>query len=221
MPNVEDIAAAIRAKDVEAVQRILAEDPSLAHSRGPDGASMLLVAAYHGAAEVCGLLMSRGVRPNVWEASALGRVDLVRQDVGARPDLVRAYSHDGWTPLHLAAHFGQQGVGVFLLSKGADVHQRSLNALANTPLHAAVAGRQSGMVATLLAHKAEVDATYQGVTALWAAARGGDEASVRLLLSAGASLRFQDKEGRTPLAIAREHGHDRVARFLAAREASA
>lgn len=165
--------------------------------------------------------MDHGARPNVWEASALGRADLVREELAASPGLLEACSHDGWTPLHLAAHPGHEQTAALLPAPGAGVAARSRNGLANTPLQAAVAGRLARTTALLLAHRADADATYLGMTPLGVAAHNGDETIVRLLLEAGANEKFEDKEGRTPLAIAREKGHEAVARLLAERAPAA
>lgn len=215
MPSVDDVLAAIQAKDTPAIARMLEQDPSLAHGRRANGDSVLLLAAYHHAKPIVDLFLAKGARPNVWEAAAVGRLDRVRELVNSRPELLNAYSHDGWTPLHLAGHFGQKDVAAFLLSKGADVNARSKNALNNTPLHAAVAGSQRTVVAMLLQQGAEVDATYEeGRTALFVAAFVGDEGCARLLLQAKARKDIADKEGKTPAAIAKEKGHERVLRLL-------
>lgn len=47
---------------------------------------------------------------------------------------------NGWTPLHLAAHYGHSALVEVLISMGAQINARSENALGNTPLMAAIAG---------------------------------------------------------------------------------
>ncbi len=41
--------------------------------------------------------------------------------------------HNGWTPLHFAAHYGNLRMAEFLISKGADIHAR--DEFGWTPLH--------------------------------------------------------------------------------------
>lgn len=215
MPGVEEMVAAVKAKDLGLAERLLAQDPSLAHAKLVTGESMLLLAAYHHAKPLIELFLMRGARPNLWEAAAIGRLDRVRELLNANAASVNAQSHDGWTPLHLAAHFGQKEVAAYLLSKGAAVDARSTNALANTPLHAAVAGGQRTCVALLLQNGADPNATYlEGLAPLHVAASNGDDASARLLLGAKARPDPQGPEGKTPLDIAREKGHERVARLI-------
>lgn len=215
MPAVEEMVFAIKAKDEAAAKRLLDADASLAHARIASGESMLLLAAYLRADAIVALLLARGARPNVWEAAAVGRLDRLRELVNGDAKLLGARSHDGWTPLHLAAHFGQKEAAAFLLAKGADVHARSTNPLENTPLHAAIAGRQHTLVALLLQHGADPDAAYAGHgSALYVAAHGGDDASARLLLCAKARPDAPGADGKTPLQIARERGHEKVARLL-------
>jgi ankyrin repeat protein len=54
----------------------------------------------------------------------------------------------------------------------------------------------------------------RGQTALALAARAGDAAAVRRLLRAGASPFVVDRQGRSPLHMAAQHGHAQVARVL-------
>ncbi len=68
--------------------------------------------------------------------------------------LASALSPDGWTPLHLAAHFGKLDAVRILLNKGAPVNARSTNAMQNTPLHAAAAGRAAEVAKLLIDHGA-------------------------------------------------------------------
>ena len=45
--------------------------------------------------------------------------------IKASPSIVNECSKDGWTPLHLAAYFGQKEIASFLLESGADIHSRA------------------------------------------------------------------------------------------------
>lgn len=215
MPSVEDMVAAIKARDIGAAEKLLSQDPSLAHARTASGESMLLLAAYHQAKPLIELLLVRGARPNLFEAAAVGRLDRVRELLNANATSISAFSHDGWTPLHLAAHFGQKEIAAYLLSRGAPVEARAQNAIGNTPLHAAVAGGQRTCVALLLQHGADVHATYEnGLTALHVAAANGDDASARLLLTHKARPDARAADGRTPLDHAKEKRHERLVRLL-------
>ena len=114
---------------------------------------------------------------------------------------------DGWTPLHLAAHGGHGPAVDLLLASGADVGAVSANDLANTPLHAALAGAQdAGVVAALLAAGADPNATAGGgVRPLHLAASRGDEALAAALVAAGAVPAPMD-DGQTPADVAEARG---------------
>ncbi|MCJ2555334.1 MAG: ankyrin repeat domain-containing protein [Candidatus Thermoplasmatota archaeon] len=102
--------------------------------------------------------MRQGARPDVFEASALDLKDRLRELLWTDRTLVESYSFDGWTPLHLAAHFGSLDALRTLLSKGASHRALSHNSNGNQPLQAAAASRQGDAVAILLEVGADVDA---------------------------------------------------------------
>jgi len=144
----------------------------------------------------------------IWDAAQTGSFDGLRAALEAAPDQLNAPSPDGWTPLHLAAHYGHASLVAYLLAIGADPLARSANGLANLPVHAAAAGRHAGVIALLLAAGTPVDATqHGGYTALHAAANAGDLASLEVLLKAGADCRIKAENGQCALDFARSQGH--------------
>jgi ankyrin repeat protein len=125
---------------------------------------------------------------------------------------------DGWTPLHLAAFHGRAEEVTTLLAQGADPLARSRNAMANTPLHAALAGAEHDrVVRALLARGASAAlAAASGVTPLHLAAARGNRALAELLLAHGADPRAAMDDGAQPHEIAASRGHADVAAWLAA-----
>ena len=220
MPTAEDLKIAIQSRDAERVRALLREDPSLAACRLPDGGTPALLAIYYGASDVVDALLARGVKLDVFEAAAAGETSRVRALLDADPTLVARRSHDGWTPLHLAAHFGRLETIRVLIEHGADVHARSSNEMSNTPLHAAAAGGRTEAAAELLDRKADPDARqHGGWTALHAAAQSGRLELARLLLDRGADASPRTDDGLTPLDLAEEKGRRDLAALLRQRGA--
>ena len=71
---------------------------------------------------------------SIAQAVISGDKEKVVEFIKASPSIVNECSKDGWTPLHLAAYFGQKEIASFLLESGADIHSRAKNENENTPL---------------------------------------------------------------------------------------
>ena len=207
---------AIRAGDLARVTELLDGDPALVRARRADGQTPALLACYHRVPAVLGLLRARGAVLDVFEAAAAGDVTRLAALLGEAPGLVSAHAGDGWTPLHLAAHFGETPAVALLLAHGGDPRARSRNPLANTPLHAGLAGTAGlDLVDRLLSAGAEVNAVDGGgFTPLHLAASRGELSLVTRLLLRGAETSMRTAEGRTPADLARARGHEPTARFL-------
>ena len=116
---------------------------------------------------------------------------------GAVPSLA-AMSHEGQTPLHMAAAGDAAGVIQVLLDRGADVEASTLDVDAR-PLHYAAQYGALGAVRLLLDRGADVDARDAGGgTALHRAAEGAHVPVVRILRERGADAAVRDRRGRTP-----------------------
>lgn len=151
----------------------------------------------------------------IWDAAQTGDLDELRASLEIDSNLLSSPSPDGWTPLHLAAHFGHSSLAAYLLAIGADPLARSSNVLANLPIHAAAAGRHAGIVALLLAAGTPVDATqHGGYTALHAAANAGDLASLEVLLQAGADPSIKADSGQTAFDFATAQNRDLIVERL-------
>ncbi|HEX2500251.1 MAG TPA: ankyrin repeat domain-containing protein [Methylomirabilota bacterium] len=207
---------AIRAGDLAAVTALLDRDPTLARARGGGGEAPTLLACYRRLPAVLGILRARGAVLDAFEAAAAGDVTRLASLLAETPALVSAHAADGWTPLHLAAHFGEDRAVSLLLELGADPRARSRNSLDNTPLHAGLAGTAGlDVVERLLAAGAEVDAPAGGgFTPLHLAAGRGELPLVTRLLLRGAEASRRTADGQTPADVARARGHEPVARFL-------
>ncbi|KAK3593652.1 hypothetical protein CHS0354_025541 [Potamilus streckersoni] len=127
--------------------------------------------------------------------------------------LVNDTTKSGFTPLHIAAHYGNVNVATLLIQKGADVNFHAKNNI--TPLHVAARWGKANMVTLLLDNKAVIDEkTKDGLTPLHCAARSGHENVVDLLLERGAPYQSKTKNGLTPLHVAAQGDHMDCARLL-------
>ncbi len=190
MDQQTDVFASIERGDADRVKALLESDPALANARNEEGDSPLLVALYRGRGDLAEHLLRAGADLNLFEACALGRIETVRRCLEADPSLVHAYSHDGWTALHLASFFGHGEIARLLIERGAEVNARSRSvrfAQSNTPLHAAAANRQTGVAQVLIDHGADVNARDgSGFTPLGLAANTHNDMLVIRLLELGA-----------------------------------
>jgi uncharacterized protein len=157
----------------------------------------------------------------IFAAAIQGDTGALEALLAANRALISAVSSDGWTPLHLAAHFGKQEAVRLLLNKGAKADARSTNAMQNTPLHAAAAGRAAGVAKLLIDHGASVNARqHGGWTPLHAAAQNGDIEFSRILLEAGADVNARADNHQSPLDLALTKGQQAMVEWLEARGAS-
>jgi uncharacterized protein len=208
---------AIKAGDAPAVRRAIESDPRAAATADAQGLTPLMCSLYYAKRDVTPLLLEAGAPVNIFEACALGDSDRVRAMIELSPELVSRYSIDGWTPLHLAAYFGNVTVATYLLERGARIESRSTNAQQNTPLHAAAAGRQMDAVALLLDSGADVNARqHGGFTPLMSAAANGDLPMAILLLGRGADRGARAGNNQTALDLALSRGHQAVVELLEA-----
>jgi uncharacterized protein len=206
---------AIRAGDRAAVDTLLASDSSLLGALDEKGLGAYAAARYSGRNEIAALLLEKGVKLDVYTASMAGAKETVLEMIAANPELVAAYSSDGWTPLHLACFFGQPEMAEILIARGADVNARSRNAMQNRPLHTAAAGRNKDAVRLLLERGADVNARqHGGWTALHAASQNGDVEMARLLIGGGADVAARAENQQNAMDLAMTKGHQAVVNLL-------
>src|ERR671937_2195069 len=154
--------------------------------------SDVLEAIYRGDREEAERLAS-GREVNVFEASALGRTERLRELLDADPSLANAWADDGFQPLGLASFFGNANAARVLLDHGADVNSASRNQMKVMPLHSAAAAQ-------------DPDVRYE---------------ISKLLLEAGADPNARQQDEYTPLMAADQQGDPRVRELLVSHGATA
>jgi len=140
----------------------------------------ILEAVYRGRHEELATLLSAGPALTICEAAAVGDARRVRELIDADPGVLGQHSDDGWTALHLAAHFGRVDVVGVLLARGArsDATQNG----GFTALHEAAFKNDLGLANLLLVHGANLTLrTNDGETAEAIATRLGHTQFARRL----------------------------------------
>ena len=198
------IFQAIEAGDADALKEALELRPELAGKRNADGLSPVLYALYNGKSDLVDPILDANPPLDVFDTAAVGRTRGLEELLDGEPSLATAWSADGFTPLHLAAFFGQEDAGTILLERGAEVNLVARNEnIRVTPLHSAAARSHAGIVKLLLEHGADPNAAQDGgFTPLHSAAQNDDRESAEALLKAGADPALKTDEGKTAADLA-------------------
>jgi len=213
-PVPQQFFDAIKKGDTATVKELLKQTPALATASDQKGRTATLYAVYAGHKEIAELLVASGVEPNIFEAAATGRIERVRKLLDKDPQLVHAFSPDGWTALHLANFDGIDLVKL-LLDRGADINAVSKNKLVATPLQGTVVMNKIEFGQLLLDRGAKVSPRgEEGTTPLHEAAGSGQLDFAKLLIDRGADVNAKDDAGKTPLGIALESKQPEITEFL-------
>ncbi|XP_028331409.1 ankyrin-3-like isoform X7 [Gouania willdenowi] len=195
-----------------------------------DGFTPLAVALQQGHDHVVSLLLENDTKGKVrlpalhiaarkddTKAAALLLQSTNNADVESKM-MVNRTTESGFTPLHIAAHYGNINVSTLLLNRGAAVDFKARNDI--TPLHVASKRGNSNMVRLLLERGAKIDArTKDGLTPLHCGARSGHEQVVEMLLDRGAPILSKTKNGLSPLHMATQGDHLNCVQLLLHHEA--
>jgi ankyrin repeat protein len=136
--------------------------------------------------------LAAGRELDVFESSALGHAERLRELLDEDPALANAWADDGFQPLGLASFFGHVDAARLLVERGAEVNSASRNPMKVMPLHSAAAAQDPVVryeVAKLLLEAgADPNARQQDeYTPLMAADQHGDQGLRDLLVEHGAT----------------------------------
>lgn len=197
---MDEVILAIQKNEVERLKQLLEEDPESAYALAENGVSALMVSIYYQRTTMTLLLLDKINRINYFEACALGDAETVAKRLDEDPHQIFEFSSDGFSGIGLACFFGRDLVVQLLIELGADIHQKSANNLAVTPLHSAVAGDHLEIVKMLLNAGANVNARQNGgFTPLHSAAQNNNSEMINILLEFGADPLTVDDSNKLPV----------------------
>ncbi len=213
--NVEKLEEYITNADINGMDELLKQNPSLAKSFTSQQVSPLMLSCYYKKPEVTALLLNYLDEISLFEASAAGKFEVVAHLIYKNPDAINFYAADGFTSLGLACYFGHFEIARYLVFKGADVNLPSNNGFRVYPLHSAAAGNFTEIARMLIDNDAQINVTQQaGVTALHSAAQNGNIDLLIMLLEHGADLNVRMEGGKLPADLAKEKGFLDIADVL-------
>lgn len=195
---------------------LLLENSSLATQKTSQQISPLMLACYYKKLALLDIILKYVPEISIFEASAMGKLELVTQALKLNPELINEFSEDGFTPLSLAAYFGNEDVTRFLLLNGADPNIPSKNGYNVYPIHSATAANYTMIAKMLLEAGADINVIQMsGATPLHSAAHNGNIDLLIVLLEAGANVNAKMEDGKTPADKASEKGFVEIAKILA------
>lgn len=166
----------------------------------------------------------------LWGAALNGDFDKLREYIAEGADLEERFGMGDQTALHRICSYRKirnislEAIDI-LLKAGADVHAKTgFNSPALTPMHYAARGDDTALMELLVKHGAVIDGRDgSGHTPLRNAAREGNLAAVKWLVSKGADFTIKDncKQPKTARQVALACKHAEVAAYLKELEARA
>lgn len=210
-----EIAGYIQNKNQQRLEQAINNHPELAEVRTSQGITLLTLAAYCRNQQAVNLILARKTRLDLYEAAAVGDIDIVRRHLSGDPMLINSSSVDGFSPLSLACYFGHEELAKFLIQNGADINLSSRNIFGSSPLHSACAIGHLNIAQLLLRRGADVNLCQRsGATALHIAARNGYLGLIKTLVEAGANVKARTEHNQTPAQIAEEKGFSEIISYF-------
>jgi uncharacterized protein len=213
--QTDEFLNAIRKGDLTRINQLLKDNPTLSNAKEKSGVSAIFLALYRGNKPAALAVASKKPELDIFEASALGNLERLKNIVKHDPASINSYSPDGFTALALAAYLGQKESVEYLVEKGADLNALARNETGYTALTGAVSQNHNEIAKILVKKGAKVNHGYEGgFTPLMHAAYAGNLELVSFLLQNGADPKAKNGEGKTPLTFALEKNNGQIIELL-------
>jgi ankyrin repeat protein len=237
LPNLfaqnADLISKVRNNDLNAATELIAAGADVNMEDDMMGYTPLIYAIIDGNKEMAELLISKGADINIQD-TRMGYTPLMWALNSNKEDLagflidkgadIKIKSNDGATALILACGVSPE-IAKNLLQKGADIHVRTEKGLGVFSQCITMGMMRENEKITpefaefLLAQGAEIDEKntvggYKGYTPLFWATLYGETDVVKFLAEKGADVNSVAENGKTPLSVATEAGHEEIVEIL-------
>ena len=211
MTNLQTLFDSAAAGDLEILTQALEANPELAQAVNEGGINLLMWAMYNRQTEAANLIYKHLDNPSAEQAVAVNDIEALKTALANNsdpnnPELISAYSNDGFTLLHYACFFAHPDCVKYLLQQHAEVNSAAQNPSKVYPIHSAAAAQSVVIVDLLLTAGANPNVQQSGgFTPLMSAAVHNNAELITLLLANGADKAQTDDEGKT----AWDHGESK------------
>jgi len=211
---MSELFEAITAGDTAKALALAGADPSLLRNTEKN-VTPILLAVYHGKADLARQLAERASEITFGEACAIGDTARVKAMLAADPSLLDSRTADGYPAAALPIFFRHPELAHWLLEQGPDVNAVAQNAQRVSFVHAAAAARDREAMRMLLERGADPNAKQQlDYTPMHTAASRGDVEMAKLLLAHGADSAARGTDGQSPADVARSHDQPAFAEWI-------
>lgn len=224
----EDIFEPVRKGELEKIETLLTNDPSLLNVRGDSSRTPLLEAILARQLAVCKFLLEKGADVNLANkegfsplhfAAFTGEIELAKLLIAKGALLSANANVTEATPLDLAVNAGRREMVDLLVARGAPLNQKDKKG--NTPLLKAVLAGQAEIAGLLIARGAVVnEKDASGSSSLLLAAMTGQIDLVKFLIENNADINAVNSFGSTPASVAAREGHPEIVELLIAKGAN-